>query len=367
MSFNQSVQTTVGALRAALQKVLKAVDTRQVTLQFKKNQMFLHACLGSAHAHALVQTTGTMEDTVLPLTGKTVLAIVNGCEAETVCTLSKIERGLRMTFGGAKVTLDRFRDPDVEMFDKAVTGLAEIEVGEFNASQFRDALQSVVRFVSHDDQRLFLRGVFLQVVDGKLVLAATDAFRLAERKSNLMCHAMPSAILPANYAEALCSVLKDEETVKLVSLGEGNTHNLAFKTPAFSLKCPVYAGLYPDYQKVIPILPSSVVADTVAMIAAIDRMAILSGRFIRLSFDKQEIAVMTADRESTEQVTTTGDAPILSVSMQAKLLADALGVVKTPTVSISVNPADGAQSKLLLKNVGEADDGWQAVVMPATV
>lgn len=366
MSKIQQIQTTIGALRLALQMVVKTVDTRQVTFQFKNDQMFVHACLGNAHAVALVPTTGSLDDAVLPLTGKTLLAILHGCESEAVCTLTKSERGLRMNFGGAKVTLDRFSDPDVEFFARAVETRPSIDVGTFKASEFREALQSVVRFASRDDLRLFMRGVFLQVINGKLVLAATDGFRLAEKKSLLECADMPSAILPASYADALCSILKDEDTVQLMSIGKADTHNLLFKTPTFSLKCPVICGSYPDYKRVIPELPFSVELDTRMLASAAERMAILSGRYVRMAFKDAEIVVLTEDRESQEKIGTQGDRCTLDVSLQAKLLTDSLAAVKTPSVSISVDPEQASQSRLLLKNVGE-EDGWLAVVMPATI
>ncbi|UUZ66252.1 DNA polymerase III subunit beta (plasmid) [Polaromonas sp. P1-6] len=177
---------------------------------------------------------------------------------------------------------------------------------------------------------------------------------------------MQPMILPVCFAEALRAVLKGEEEVEFAILGEDEVRRLRFSTPTFRLDCPLIGGAYPNYKAVIPETTAIVTMDTRALASAIDRMAIVSGPYVRLNFQPGTLTVTTVDEESSETIETQGDEVQLQVGFQAKLLTDSLVSITGEKVSISVNPEKENDSKLLFTNAG-VNDGWKAVLMPARV
>jgi DNA polymerase III sliding clamp (beta) subunit (PCNA family) len=358
----KSINTTIADLKHALQQVLKAVDTKRVTFEIKDSLLYVHACAADAHARALVSATGNIPDSVFPMPGKTLLAIVNAYNGDAQCTITQVEKGLKFQFGGAKVTLEKFNEAEVEIFEDRVKKFEFIAKNTFKASELRSALATVERFAAQNDVRMHFRGVFIQSLDGKLVLTACDGFRLAENVTSMALDEVQPMILPIAFAEALRAVLKDEEDVDLSIMGEDQVRRLRFSTSTFRLDCPLLSAVYPDYKSILPASTATVTVDRVALISAIERMCLVDGPFVQLSFKAGKLTVMTADEESSETLTTEGDDVDLMVSYQAKLLSDSLGAITTELASISVNPEKGVDSRLLLKTT--AGDGWKAVVMP---
>lgn len=358
----KTIKTTIGDLKHALQQVLKAVDTKRVTLEVNDGLLFVHACAADAHARALVNASGDIADAVFPMPGKTLLAIVNAYDVGAQCTITQVEKGLRFQFGGAKVTLEKYSDAEVEIFEERVKKFEFEGLSKFKASELRTALGTVERFASQNDIRMHFRGLYIQSIDGKLVLTACDGFRLAENVTGMFLAEVEPMILPIVFAEALRSVLKDEEEVEFEILGETNVRRLRFSTPTFRLDCPLLSAVYPDYKAILPETTATITVDRIGLASAIDRMCLVSGPFVELNFQAGRLMVATVDAESNETLDTQGDLVSLTVRFQAKLLSDSLGAISTELASISVNPEKGSDSRLLLKTT--ADDGWQAVVMP---
>ena len=254
----KTIKTTIAALKHALQQVLKAVDTKRVTLEIKDGLLFVHACAADAHARALVNASGDIADSVFPMPGKTLLAIVNAYNGDAECVITQVEKGLRFQFGGAKVTLEKFSEAEVEIFEDRVKKFAFIAKNTFKAIELRNALATVERFAAQNDVRMHFRGVFIQSIDGKLVLTACDGFRLAENVTNMELGEVQPMILPIAFAEALGTVLKDEEDVDLSILGEDQVRRLRFSTPTFRLDCPLLSAAYPDYKAILPTTTATV-------------------------------------------------------------------------------------------------------------
>ena len=358
----KTIKTTIADLKHALQQVLKAVDTKRVTLEVKAGYLFVHACAADAHARALVNASGDIPDSIFPMPGKTLLSIVNAYNGDAQCTITQVEKGLRFQFGGAKVTLEKFSEAEVEIFEDRVKKFEFVAKNTFKASDLRSALSTVERFASQNDVRMYFRGVYIQSLEGKLVLAASDGFRVAENVTSMELDEVDPMILPITFAEALCSVLKDEENVDLSILGEDQVRRLRFRTPTFQLDCPLLSGVYPNYRAIMPQTTATVTVDRIALASAIERMCLVDGPFVQLDFQAGKLTVRTTDGESSETLTTLGDDVDLKVSFQAKLLSDSLGAINTEMASISVNPEKGIDSRLLLRTTD--DDGWKAVVMP---
>jgi DNA polymerase-3 subunit beta len=116
------------------------------------------------------------------------------------------------------------------------------------AKDFKAALQQVVFAASPDDSRPVLTGVYLHTNEDEIVLAATDSYRLAEKK--LDKNKTPIDVLvPANAANDLLRIINDADKEVVITHDE---QQVLFHVGDISLVARLIEGNYPDYRKLIP-------------------------------------------------------------------------------------------------------------------
>lgn len=116
-------------------------------------------------------------------------------------------------------------------------------------SSLKEAVLSVVFSAAPDESRPVLSGVYLNIKDNNLFFAATDSYRLAEKKIKLDGkNADTEIIIPARSLIELSRVLEGEGDVE-VSIDENQA---LFKTDDVEFTTRLIEGKYPDYKKIIP-------------------------------------------------------------------------------------------------------------------
>ncbi|HPL92742.1 MAG TPA: DNA polymerase III subunit beta [bacterium] len=123
---------------------------------------------------------------------------------------------------------------------------------------FREALNSVLFAVSKNENRPELNGILFKFVNNQLVLAATDSYRLAERKINIKQNGLGSVnvIVPSKTLQELVRVLSilksniKEGSEMEIYLSEGQ---ILFIFDNFELVSRLIEGNYPDYEQIIPV------------------------------------------------------------------------------------------------------------------
>lgn len=116
---------------------------------------------------------------------------------------------------------------------------------------FRRCLEGVVYAAANDESRPEISGVYLQLHESQLVLAATDSYRLGERRCATLqaVQANRNAILPSRTAQELLRVLPDDETAVSLTISD-NQAQVKFEEVAIITR--LIDGRYPDYQQIIP-------------------------------------------------------------------------------------------------------------------
>lgn len=128
------------------------------------------------------------------------------------------------------------------------------------APQLRSAVSQVIFAVTPSETRPELSGVLLHFADHQLTLAATDSYRLAERKIALSGPAVAGeqrVIVPARTLQELLRVLgAAREGVELegdasvtIAIAE---NQILFSLAGVELTSRLIAGQYPDYRQIIP-------------------------------------------------------------------------------------------------------------------
>jgi len=119
------------------------------------------------------------------------------------------------------------------------------------------ALQQILPFTATSTSRPEICGVLFQIEKNQLILAATDSFRLAEKKIPLKegKDETFSFILPQKAAREVVNIFGDREEIKLYfspnqvmfeALMEEVSH------PQVQLVSKLIEGEYPNYQEIIP-------------------------------------------------------------------------------------------------------------------
>ena len=109
-------------------------------------------------------------------------------------------------------------------------------------------LQQVIVAASADEARPVLTGVYFHAFDGNLYLAATDSYRLAEKKLTAS-KADTKLLIPASAMQDLLRILGDhDETVEVTH----DDQQVRFQVGEVELVARLIEGNYPDYRKLIP-------------------------------------------------------------------------------------------------------------------
>lgn len=142
-------------------------------------------------------------------------SVINGVSAEEFPVMPAIEKGKRWTVAG---------------------------------STLKKSLQQVVMAASNDEARPVLTGVLLHTQDGKLYMAATDSYRLAEKELGANDEQI-ELLVPGSAMQDLLRILSDfEGDVEVIS----DEQQILFRVGDVELVARLIEGKYPDYRKLIP-------------------------------------------------------------------------------------------------------------------
>lgn len=108
-------------------------------------------------------------------------------------------------------------------------------------------IMNALKFASRDYLRPALAGVFFEIENNKLTIAATDAHSLYWEEVCKIEQPIESFIIPGKSAQLFNSNFKD----KMVSVFVNETH-VAFKSDTTTLICRKIDSRYPAYKTVIP-------------------------------------------------------------------------------------------------------------------
>ena len=233
------------------------------------------------------------------------------------------------------------------------------------ASEFKQAMSQVVLVASSDDARPVLNGVYMYIDDGSLVMAATDSYRLAEKKLAVKTDQELKVIVPARTIQELLRMIGDTDANIDIILDEDQ---ICFRFGDVELVSRLIDGQFPNYQQLIPKdIQTSFTIDT-SEFGSIAKVASLFSKenagSVTLSVDSanelmslRSIASQVGENTSQAKVVVDGDDA--EVSLNGRYISDALGVIKTQQVQFSIT---GKVNPCLLKPIDSED--YLHIIMP---
>lgn len=124
--------------------------------------------------------------------------------------------------------------------------MVKISVG---AEEFKAGLTQVMVAVSNDTTRPALTGVYFNTFEDALYLAATDGYRLTERKVVDKVGAEVMAIIPAASLRGVLGLLNDEMEEVEILFDEAQVR---FRLGDIEVTSKLVDGSFPDYRQLIP-------------------------------------------------------------------------------------------------------------------
>jgi DNA polymerase-3 subunit beta len=227
----------------------------------------------------------------------------------------------------------------------------------------------VVVAASADEARPVLAGVYLYTDEKTLVMVATDSYRLAEKRLELAGDAPKafSVIVPVRTMQELIRLLGEAEGEVELHLDE---NQVLFRVAGVELVSRVIEGQFPNYRQIIPQHAETSFDIDTAEFTRITKVASLFAResagSVKLEIKPEgEVSIMSSDSEvggnkSSAECEVNGDDA--EISLNARYLTDALGVMKASQVTFATS---GKLSACVITPAGEdATDDYLHIVMP---
>lgn len=246
-----------------------------------------------------------------------------------------------------------------------------------NYQDFYQAVNQVIFAVSTSETRPEINGVLFNFTDGKLILAATDSYRLAEKSIDLAkkSTSVPQkVIVPTRTLQELQRILgsfKDPAAISEIEeveiyLAE---NQILFVLGNIELISRLVEGQYPDYRQIIPQQSNTkIVLNVSEFINATKTTSLFtrSGIYdVNLEFlpDKKETTVSSANNQLGENISrltgeSSGDNN--SIVVNFRYLLDGLQNINTDQVEVSIIDSN---SPCVLKPIGK-DTNYLYIIMP---
>ena len=225
--------------------------------------------------------------------------------------------------------------------------IPEIEseaVFSISSTILKDALISVVVASSMDEARPVLAGVYLNYDKETLVIAATDSYRLAEKRiqPEHKAKAEFSVIVPVRTIQELIRLIGDFETDIEIYLDD---NQIMFKLSDMELVSRLIDGSFPNYKQIIPSHADTSFEIDTNEFRRITKVASLFARenagSIKLDIRAEgQVNIVSSDSEvggntSSADCAVSGDDG--EISLNARYLSDALSAIKSSKVTFAIS------------------------------
>lgn len=310
------------------------------------------------------------EDGAITVPARTFTELVNTLPAETVeLELNAITQTLHVQCG--RVTAN-IKGIDATEFPIVPEPDSEKRI-RMEPGVLKRVIDQVAFAAARDDTRPTLTGVKATFDDGRMMMAATDGFRLSVRSANLAGTVEKpfSVIIPAQALNEVARILSDDLEAVYISMPEGR-NQIIFDMENVVLVSQLVDGIFPDYT---PIMPKSYQTRTVLNTAEFRKACRTADIFARESSNTARVAVEPGDGLSTgfarvtansketgdnvAQIDASVEGSPIEIAFNVKFMADVLNVIETPQVAVeTTSPMEPG----VLKPVGDND--FIHIIMP---
>ena len=339
-----STRTSVQILSGIL------IEARSGELKLAATDMEL-----SLRATATAQTEG---DGAIVLPGKTFVDIARLLPGDEVTIEHKpAESVVHVTAGSAEYTLHTYNPEDFPRLPE----LDAVQTFVVDRESLLETIHRVARAASRDESRPVLTGILVSFRDGKIIMAATDSYRLAVKETELDGSAPDlEAIVPSRALQELARIATSGETVE-VGVHE---NQVLFSLEGVWLTTRRIDGQFPNYRQLLPeAFEHELTLPRVELLDVVRRAAVMIQRAtpLQLRFAEGELTVIARTQdvgESKESMPVGFTGETLEIGFNADFLRDGLESMDGDDVRLKlISPLRPAVIQ------GEGDD-FTYLVMP---
>lgn len=210
---------------------------------------------------------------------------------------------------------------------------------------FELAIQQTIIAASIDETRPEIAGVLFNFKEDGLVLAATDSYRLAEKKVDLLASSAEAmVILPQRSAQELLRILQNSDSEKIIIYTTDT--QLACEIGEVEFVSRVIEGTFPDYEQIIPPQGNTTVTVlTKDLIKAVKGAALFSKTGINdielnISTDSGAIEIKSVNAqlgENTTAIAANIKGQDSTIVFNYRFMLDGLQQIKTDQVILNFN------------------------------
>ncbi len=251
--------------------------------------------------------------------------------------------------------------PELPAIDEAKTTRIALPI-----ALFKRAVNQTILASSHDTTRPMLTGAYLHTQGSELYLAATDGYRLAERK--LLKLAQPSsisAIIPVSSLQELVRILPDDQEEIIILVDENQAR---FRLQDIELTSKLIEANFVDYRQLIPKSSDiTVVVDKdefgrITKVASLFARESAGGITIKTNPDTQTVSIHSIASQLGENISE-ADAQVNvegSVTLNSRYLLEALACIDSKEINFSFS---GKLAPCVLQAASNSDE-YQHIIMP---
>jgi DNA polymerase III subunit beta len=275
-------------------------------------------------------------DGAVVLPGRTLVDIARLLPGEDVTIEhSAAESVVHIASGSASYTLHTYNAEDFPRLPE----LTDTQTFEVDREALLETIGRVARAASRDEARPVLTGVLVQFAGDKLVMAATDSYRLAVKETTLGSPAPDlEAIVPSRALQELSRVAGDADEVA-VGVQE---NQVLFSVGGVWLTTRRIDGQFPNYRQLLPeTFEHELTVPRAELLDVVRRASVMIQRAtpLQLRFGDGEVTVVARTHEVGESqesmpVAYTGEP--LEIGFNAEFLREGLESVESDDVRMKL-------------------------------
>jgi len=233
------------------------------------------------------------------------------------------------------------------------------------SSDFVKLLRSVIYCASTSTIKPELQSILVYGDGGKIISAATDSFRLAEKTIALRSGgSVPQLLIPARNIAELVRIL---EVIGGETLLYYNENQISTQVGNIYYTSRIIDGAFPNYKQIIPkTFTTEAVILREDVTQALKSLSIFSDKFsqVSLAFEPSKKSILLSSRnpdvgEQTTTIQATISGEQATMNFNSRYLADSLQSIVGDSVRLQTN---GPGKPLLVKD--SADESFLYLAMP---
>jgi len=294
--------------------------------------------------------------------------------------LESTEQGIKITSGPTRAMIKGLSANDFPLIPKKNTKPAL----KISAKKLKETIAQLINCVAFNETRQELTGINVILNEKELFFAATDSFRLAEKKIELgevninkdtypsLINKKKSIIIPANTAIELARIISGEEASLIDITIEDN--QIFFDVAGTSLISRLINGKYPEYKHIMPHeFKTRAVIEKEVLQGAVKMASFFSpgkSSEIKLKIDAQKkkaitetISVELGENATESDLEVTG--PSQEIIFNSRYFLDGINTISSPKVAILINSNTAPVTlKEVDEKTGKVLEDFTYIVMP---